>query len=134
MHLAAIPLIGIGLDAVGGAAGLVAARWRWSAAPAIATAVIVAIALAPAVVERAHYVDENRRMMAAAGAALAEREGDFTAVVTLLERLQTEAPARVYAGMPHEWGGRFVVGVVIPIGTTCILLSGMPRSLHIFFA
>ena len=112
VHLAAIPLIGIGLDAVAGAAGLVAARWRWSPAPAIATAVIVAIALAPAVVERAHYVDENRRMMAAAGAALAEREGDFTAVVTLLERLQTEAPARVYAGMPHEWGGRFVVGVV----------------------
>jgi hypothetical protein len=51
-------------------------------------------------------------MMAEAAAALATREGDLTAVVTLLERLQGEAPARVYAGMPHAWGGRFVVGVV----------------------
>ena len=124
VHLAAIPLIGIGLAELADGARAVIERFGWPRAAAIAAAGVVVLALAPAVAERAHYVHENRRMMAASAAALAEREGDLTAVVTLLERLQREAPARVYAGMPRDWGGRFVVGDV-PI-YALLSLRGLP--------
>jgi hypothetical protein len=112
VHLAAIPLIGIGLAAVVDAAGGLAGRLGWPHASALAGGFVVVISLAPAVVERARYVDDSRRWMAASAAAMAERERDVAAVVALLERLQREAPARVYAGRPNGWGGRFVVGHV----------------------
>ena len=124
VHLAAIPLIGIGLAAVIDAAGAVTARLGWPRASAVSGAFVVLIALIPAGVERARYIDDNRRWMAASAAAIAEREHDIAAVVTLLQRLQSETPARVYAGLPNGWGGRFVVGHV-PMNAV-LSMHGLP--------
>src|SRR5918999_881339 len=77
-----------------------------STAPVAAGAAVV-LALTPAVMERARYVGENRVMMQASAAAHAEREPDLAALVTLMERLQADAPARIFAGLPASWGRRF---------------------------
>jgi hypothetical protein len=95
VHLAAIPLVGLGGEWIWQQMGLLSERWR---APA-ATLVVLAV-LYPALADRhTHYV-ENTDWMDQARRAV---DGDEDAR-TMLTTLKTLPPGRAHAGLRSNWG------------------------------
>lgn len=106
VHLGAVLLAGIGLAYLGSQLAyflepLGPRELVWSV-----VAVLGALALAPAVLERAAYHDEGREFMDQQRAADAS---DGTDVRRLLSLVRDE-PGRVFAGHSDSWGATYTVG------------------------
>lgn len=102
VHIAAIPLAGIGGAAL--VRLVLRAPVRWHLAPA---AVAVPLLLAPAALERAGYYATGADWMRQTDAAIA-RDGD---AATVLRAAQQRAPARTYAGLRSNWGESLDFGI-----------------------
>lgn len=104
IHLGGIYLMGLGL----------ALPWRWASSrrnawSLLAAAALTALLLAPVYRERAAYLAENARLMAASRQTHAAEERDLAALV---KTLRQAPPGRVYAGLAGTWGRQYRVGAV----------------------
>jgi hypothetical protein len=123
VHLAGIFLIGIGL----------AVPWTWALARRdarylLAPALLTALLLFPVYRERATYLSENARSMAASRTASTTEQQDISA---LIEWLRGAPPGRIYAGLAGTWGKDYRVGA-IPVYAliTQAGLDGFGRLYH----
>jgi hypothetical protein len=110
VHMAALPLIGLGLQR------FVAALVRYVSTSrgrrfALAGG-LVALTLWPAARERRAYLGRNGAVLRQTATAVEAVQPDLDGLVATLRALQAKRPGRVYAGLPRGWGGAFRVGEV----------------------
>lgn len=101
VHLFAIFMIGI----AGGALWLFVRRW--GARSGVGGVALLALALMPAMVERASYYEDNRRWMVETATAI-EADTDASAAIASVRGLPG---TRVYAGRRSDWGTRMNFGL-----------------------
>jgi hypothetical protein len=108
VHLAAVVLAGIGL-------AYVCAQLAYFLEPLgprdlvwAVVAVVAAVALAPAVVERSAYHADGRAFMDEQRAADASDGVDVRQLLSLVR----DEPGRVFAGLSDSWGAQYAVGFV----------------------
>jgi hypothetical protein len=101
VHLAAIPLAGMGGAALLRALTRLRPSWR------LAPAALLPLVLLPAVFERADYYSANTIWMRATNAAII-RDDD---AATVLQAARQLAPERTYAGLRSNWGESLDFGI-----------------------
>ncbi|MBL0172156.1 MAG: YfhO family protein [Gemmatimonadaceae bacterium] len=109
VELFAILLMGIGGEAIWNAVSrLTVLPPRFRSASAFT---VIALVLAPAVIERTHYYEGNRQVIAETRTALSA-DTDLSAVLTALGAASADTAyhGRVYAGPRRGWGGQLMVG------------------------
>jgi hypothetical protein len=101
VHLAAIPLIGLG------------GAWLWERAASVdprrgvLAAALLVVLLVPALVERRSFYDQNTVWMRATDAAI-RGDGDAQQILAVLATL---SGARTYAGLRSNWGNTLNFGL-----------------------
>src|SRR5262249_36647460 len=113
VHLAAIPLIGIGIQTVCNKLITLSNQiiyYRKRAA--FITAFLIAAVLIPVYRERIAYLNADKMLLERNREAFKQEEHNISDLIDSLRSLQKESPARIYAGLPAGWGGKFTIGDV----------------------
>ncbi|HSP98294.1 MAG TPA: YfhO family protein [Candidatus Dormibacteraeota bacterium] len=97
------------------AAVAIGALWRWCLAlerpwlRCMVSGGALVLLFAPAVAERVRYIQSSVRIVREGQQRYLAEAAEFA---PMLERIQAEPPARVYAGHSADWGGKYCVGSV----------------------
>jgi hypothetical protein len=102
VHLAAILLIGLGVEWIWGLLAPLGPRWR----PVVLALLVLAL-LVPAFRERRAYYTLNTQAMERTQKLLQEADPDIR---TILAALRAQPPGRTHAGLRANWGGELRVG------------------------
>lgn len=112
VHLGAIALVGIGIQALwDGVKALIPKARQGRFAEAGAVVVLLAV-LVPVYRERIVYLDNNKLLLQRNAEAFKREDRHVGELMDVLRTLEKRSAARIYAGLPASWGASFTVGDV----------------------